>query len=41
MLSEAAMEPVPDQSPEKFRQMLAGDVAQWAPVVKTLGLKID
>jgi len=41
MLSEAAMEPVPDQSPEKFRQMLAGDIAQWAPVVKALGLKID
>jgi len=41
MLSEAAMEPVADQSPEKFRQMLADDVAQWAPVVKGLGLKID
>ena len=41
MLSEAAMEPIPDQSPEKFRQILADDVAQWAPVVKALGLKID
>jgi tripartite-type tricarboxylate transporter receptor subunit TctC len=41
MLIEAAMEPVPDQSPEKFRQMLADDVALWAPVVKALGLKID
>ena len=41
LLSEAAMEPVADQSPEKFRQMLADDVAQWAPVVKALGLKID
>src|SRR5712691_2761396 len=41
LLSEAAMEPIPDQSPEKFRQMLADDVAQWAPVVKALGLKID
>ena len=41
MLIEAAMEPVPDQTPEKFRQLLADDVAKWAPVVKALGLKID
>jgi tripartite-type tricarboxylate transporter receptor subunit TctC len=41
MLSEAAMEPIADQSPETFRKMLADDIAQWAPVVKTLGLKID
>jgi tripartite-type tricarboxylate transporter receptor subunit TctC len=41
MLIEAAMEPVPDQTSEKFRQMLADDVAKWAPVVKALGLKID
>jgi tripartite-type tricarboxylate transporter receptor subunit TctC len=41
MLSEAAMEPVADQSPETFRKMLADDIAQWAPVVRTLGLKID
>jgi tripartite-type tricarboxylate transporter receptor subunit TctC len=41
MLLEAAMEPVADQSPERFRQMLADDVALWAPVVKAVGLKID
>jgi tripartite-type tricarboxylate transporter receptor subunit TctC len=41
MLIEAAMEPILDQSPEEFRQMLADDVALWAPVVKALGLKID
>jgi tripartite-type tricarboxylate transporter receptor subunit TctC len=41
MLSEAAMEPIPDQSPETFRQVLAGDIAHWAPVTKALSLKID
>jgi tripartite-type tricarboxylate transporter receptor subunit TctC len=40
-LIEAAMEPVPDQNPEKFQRMLADDIALWTPVVKTLGLKID
>jgi hypothetical protein len=27
--------------PEKFRQMLADDIALWTPIVKALGLKID
>jgi tripartite-type tricarboxylate transporter receptor subunit TctC len=41
MLTDAGIEPTPDSSPEKFRQSLAADVALWAPVVKSLGLKID
>jgi tripartite-type tricarboxylate transporter receptor subunit TctC len=41
MLIEAGIEPTPSSSPEKFRQSLAADVALWAPVVKSLGLKID
>jgi len=41
MLIDAGIEPTLDSSPEKFRQSLAADVALWAPVVKTLGLKID
>jgi tripartite-type tricarboxylate transporter receptor subunit TctC len=41
LLTDAAMEPIRDQSPEHFRRMLADDVAQWAPVVKALGLRID
>jgi tripartite-type tricarboxylate transporter receptor subunit TctC len=41
MLIEAGLEPTPDSSPEKFRQMLASDVALWAPLVKALALKID
>ena len=38
---EAGMEPTPDSTPEKFRQSLAADVALWAPVVKSLGLRLD
>jgi tripartite-type tricarboxylate transporter receptor subunit TctC len=41
MLIEAGIEPTLSSSPEKFRQSLAADIALWAPVVKSLGLKID
>jgi tripartite-type tricarboxylate transporter receptor subunit TctC len=41
MLIEAGIEPALNSSPEKFRQSLAADVALWAPVVKSLGLKVD
>jgi tripartite-type tricarboxylate transporter receptor subunit TctC len=41
MLIGAGMESTLDSNPEKFRRSLAADVALWAPVVKTLGLKID
>jgi tripartite-type tricarboxylate transporter receptor subunit TctC len=41
MLVEAGIEPTLSSGPEKFRQSLAADVALWAPVVKSLGLKID
>jgi tripartite-type tricarboxylate transporter receptor subunit TctC len=41
ILIEAGIEPTPDSNPEKFRQVLAADIALWTPVVKTLGLKID
>jgi tripartite-type tricarboxylate transporter receptor subunit TctC len=41
LLLEGGFEPVLDSNPEKFRQSLAADVALWAPVVKSLGLKLD
>jgi len=41
MLIDAGLEPTPDSSPEKFRRMLADDIALWTPVVTALGLKID
>jgi tripartite-type tricarboxylate transporter receptor subunit TctC len=40
-LIEAGFEPTIDSNPEKFRHSLAGDIAQWQPVVNALGLKID
>jgi tripartite-type tricarboxylate transporter receptor subunit TctC len=41
MLIDAGIEPTPDSNPDRFRQSLAADVALWAPVVKTLAIKID
>ena len=41
MLIDAGMEAPVDSNPETFRQSLAADVALWAPVVKSLGLKLD
>jgi hypothetical protein len=32
---------LPDSNPEHFRRALAADVALWAPVVKSLDLRID
>ncbi len=40
-LIEGGFEPALDSNPEKFRKSLAADVALWAPVVKSLGLKLD
>jgi tripartite-type tricarboxylate transporter receptor subunit TctC len=40
-LIEGGFEPILDSNPEKFRRSLAADVALWAPVVKSLGLKLD
>ena len=40
-LIEGGFEPVLDSNPEKFRQSLAADVVLWAPVVKSLALKLD
>jgi tripartite-type tricarboxylate transporter receptor subunit TctC len=41
MLIDAGMEAPRNSDPETFRQSLAADVALWAPVVKSLGLKLD
>jgi tripartite-type tricarboxylate transporter receptor subunit TctC len=41
MLTDAGMEAPLNSNPETFRQSLAADVALWAPVVKSLGLKLD
>ena len=41
MLVDIGFDATPDSNPEYFRQALAADVALWAPVVKSLGLRID
>src|SRR3954465_11961298 len=41
MLIDAGMEAPVNSGPETFRDALAADVALWAPVVKSLGLKLD
>src|SRR3954470_8196897 len=41
MLIDAGMEAPRNSDPDTFRQSLAADVALWAPVVKSLGLKLD
>jgi tripartite-type tricarboxylate transporter receptor subunit TctC len=41
LLIAGAFEPIVDSDPEKFRASLSADVALWAPVVASLGLKID
>jgi len=41
ILVDAGIEPIVDSGPEQFRRSLAEDVALWAPVVKSLGLKLD
>ena len=40
-LIDGCFEPDVNSTPDKFRRLLAEDVARWTPVVKTLGLKID
>jgi tripartite-type tricarboxylate transporter receptor subunit TctC len=41
MLIEAGFEPDADSTPEKFRRLIADDIARWAPLVKAIGVKLD
>jgi len=41
LLIDMGFEATPDSDPEDFRRVLAADVALWAPIVKSLGLKLD
>src|SRR5262249_61099207 len=40
-LVESGLEVTADTTPEKYRRALENDIAFWAPIVKTRGLKID
>jgi tripartite-type tricarboxylate transporter receptor subunit TctC len=41
MLIESGFEPDLDSSPDKFRSLIAEDIARWTPVVKAIGLQLD
>ena len=41
LLIDMGFEATPQSDPEDFRRVLAADVALWAPIVKSLGLKLD
>jgi tripartite-type tricarboxylate transporter receptor subunit TctC len=41
MLLDIGFNATPESNPEHFRRALAADVALWAPVVKSLDLRID
>jgi len=41
MLVETGFEPDVDSDPEKLRQLIREDIARWAPLVASMGLKID
>jgi tripartite-type tricarboxylate transporter receptor subunit TctC len=41
MLIESGFEPDLNSSPDKFRSLIAEDIARWRPLVKAIGLQLD
>jgi tripartite-type tricarboxylate transporter receptor subunit TctC len=41
MLIESGFEPDADSTPDNFRRLIEDDLSRWAPLVKTIGLKLD
>jgi len=41
MLVESGFQPDTQSTPEKFRRFIDEDLARWAPLIKSMGLKID
>jgi len=41
LLIESGFEPDADSTPETFRQLIEEDIVRWAPVVKSIGVKLD
>jgi len=37
----SGMEPSPDTNPAQARRFLAEEIARWAPIIKSIGLKLD
>ena len=40
-LTDQAVIPVTDWTPERFNQFMAEDVARWSPLVKAIGVRLD
>jgi len=41
MLIESGFEPDRDSNPQAFRRLIEADIARWAPLVASIGLRID
>jgi hypothetical protein len=41
MLIESGFQPDTHSTPEKFRRFIEEDLVRWAPLIKSMGLKID
>ena len=41
LLISGTFEPHGDLDPQAYRRYVENEIARWAPIVKTLGLKID
>ena len=41
LLIEQGFEPPLNWTPEKFRRLIAEDIARWEPVVRIVGVKLD
>jgi len=41
LLIESGFEPDADSTPETFRRLIEEDISRWAPVVKSIGVKLD
>jgi tripartite-type tricarboxylate transporter receptor subunit TctC len=40
-LVDAVVEPLPDWTADRFNRFMKEDVARWAPLVRTIGIKVD
>ena len=40
-LIDAAVEPLPDWTPDQFHRFMDDEVARWTPLVKSIGVRLD
>ena len=41
MMIASGFEPQRDSTPDQARRFVAAEIARWAPIIKSLGLKLD